>query len=552
MRASRPQNILLMKNFTLAVVASLFAGAAYAQTAADAPTAAAWGKTAAAEAVAAAPAAHKVADASTLITEQPEGTLYKNMYTYANGFESMWGMIYEAKKDGTVKDIVVADDGSVYIKNPISFMNTDSWIKGHKTNGDTVAVELPQLIYLLDNGDDTKVKYYANRMVYKLVDGNNQYVPDPASQTIKYVWRNDSLIKLEKDILLGMVSEGGSWNGLGDLECEVTVNKFVNAAPQDPSKAVKYIMTYYPSEQSAHQKVVDVVIEGSDIYINGVDSDIPSAWAHGTIKGSLATFTGMQFLGFNEGKGAYKFFTPASVKYNESTYTTDYKLLSKMNFIYNSKKQTLSCTSDGFISNYGYRQIAMEMQVFMKPSLVPWEGVVDKPQNPVIVQYEPASSSAGWLIFGISKYNVQDSFMDAANVYYNVYFDDEKVTFYPDQYKGISKEMTDVPVDFSESTMYDFQTYGSQHRVVIYDRGMERVGVQAFYLDGGTKLASDIVYIDDPSGIAGVSASAASVVSTQYFDLSGRRVSAPDGKGVYIRTQRLSDGSVRSGKMMAK
>ncbi len=543
-----------MRTITLAIAMAITMGTTSAQTAPAKPEAVAWGTLAAPAATTAVSntGSHKAAVSSMLITEQPEGTLYKDMYTYANGFESMWGMIYEAKKDGCTKDVVVADDGSFYIKNPISFMTTDSWIKGHRTKGDTIAVELPQLVYLLDNGGDSKVKYYATRMVYELVDGNNQYVKDETSQTIKYVWRNDSLIKLEKDILLGMTSENGSWNGLGDLESEITVNKFTNAAPQDPSKAVKYVMTYYPSEQSAHQKMVDVVIEGTDIYINGVDSDLPAAWAKGTIKGSLATFSGMQFLGLNEDKGAYKFFTPASVKYNESTYTTDYKLLDKFSFTYNSKKKTLACNSDGFISNYGYRQIAMEMQVFMKPSLQPWDGVVDKPQNPVIVMYEPAGSSSGYLIFSLSNYNVQESFMDAANLYYNIYFDDEKVTFYPDQYKALDEEMTDVPINFNESMMYDFQTYGAQHRIVIYDQGMKRVGVQAFYLDGDKKLCSDIVYDKEASGIADVSAGGAKVVSTEYHDLAGRRVSPLDGKGVYIKTVRKADGSVSSFKMTAR
>ena len=53
---------------------------------------------------------------------------------------------------------LLPNDGTVYIQNPMTFFPTNSWIKGHKTIGDTIAVELPQLIYVNDND----VNYYAH------------------------------------------------------------------------------------------------------------------------------------------------------------------------------------------------------------------------------------------------------------------------------------------------------------------------------------------------------------------------------------------------------
>ena len=109
----------------------------------------------------------------------------------------MWGLIFDGKKDGTARDMVIADDGTFYIQNPMTFFPTNSWLKGHKTVGDTIAVELPQLIFI----NDLDVKYYATRMNFEVVDGNNQYVKDEKSQTVKFIWRNDSLIKTEKMFL---------------------------------------------------------------------------------------------------------------------------------------------------------------------------------------------------------------------------------------------------------------------------------------------------------------------------------------------------------------
>ena len=58
-------------------------------------------------------------------------------------------------------------------------------------------------------------------MNFEVVEGNNQYVKDSVSQTIKFIWRNDSLIKTEDDVLIGMTNEEGSWNGIGDLVCNI-------------------------------------------------------------------------------------------------------------------------------------------------------------------------------------------------------------------------------------------------------------------------------------------------------------------------------------------
>ena len=88
----------------------------------------------------------KVSENEDLIVEQPEGKVYKNLYSYAEGFYSMWGVIFDGKKDGVARDLVIADDGTFYIQNPMTFFPTNSWIKGHRTVGDTVVVKLPQII----------------------------------------------------------------------------------------------------------------------------------------------------------------------------------------------------------------------------------------------------------------------------------------------------------------------------------------------------------------------------------------------------------------------
>lgn len=540
-----------MKKITLIIAATFVSAASFAQTQAKPLP---WQKETKLKAATAvqAPAIYKKAikKADAMITEQPDGQLYKNMYGYAKGFISQWGMIYEDVKDGVARDFVVGSDGAYYMKSPISFMPTESWIKGEKGVGDTIVFKLPQQIYTLDDGYNPPVKYYASRMKYKLVNGENQYVIDESSQDMKFVWRNDSLIKTNDEVLLGMTSENGSWNGLGDLISATTINPFVNDAPKDPTKAVKYIFTFHPSERTTTQRISQVVIDGDDFYANNIDSKVPEAWIHGKISGGKVTFKGYQYLGLDEGASQFRFNFPANVFYNEEEYTTEYRTLDEVSFDYDETTKNLTNCTYGFMSNYGYRQIALEMQVMMQPTFEVWNGVVAKPQNPKVIQFQAATESPGWVIFDLPRDNSENSFMDQANVYFNVYFDDELVTFYPDQYTGLEAEMTDVPIDFSDSR-YDFQSFGSQHRVVIYDSGFSRAGIQAFYQDGDNRLYSDTAWSD--GSVTGINdnVSDAAVKATAFVDLSGRTVSTPKS-GLFIKRTVMSDGTVKTNKVIVK
>lgn len=318
-----------MKKTTLMLAAALsFSAATFAQTPAQTPT---QQKTTLKLAKVAAPAkmAKVIENVPEMITKQPAGKLYKDMYGYAKGFISMWGMIYEDKMDGRARDFVVGDDGCYYMSSPITFQYTDSWIKGEKGEGDTIVFKLPQQIMVHEVGDDQTMNYYAARLKFQKVNGENQYVYDESSQDMKFVWRNDSLIKADTNALLGMVSEKGDWNGLGDLISETAPNPFVNDGPAEPSKAEKFIFTFHPSERTTTQRISKVVIEGNDFYANNIDPQVPEAWIHGVIDGNKLSFTGAQYMGLDKNKHQYRFNIPFNVYYDESTYETVYQQLKR-------------------------------------------------------------------------------------------------------------------------------------------------------------------------------------------------------------------------------
>ena len=74
--------------------------------------------------------------------------------------------------------------------------------------------------------------------------------------------------------------------------------------------------------------------------------------------------------------------------------------------------------------------------------------------------------------------------------------------------------------------------------------------VNAFVInkDNGRIVNANKVRVSDPASVDAIE-SAASVISTEYFDITGRRVAEP-ANGLFIKSEKMSDGSVRSSKVM--
>lgn len=94
---------------------------------------------------------------SSIISSQPEGTLYKDLNHYFEGcYTNSDELIYDYLGDGYVSDIVEDSEGNLYIKNPFGFLNMDAeiWVKATKAADGKYNVELPQAVYDNTGGDD--------------------------------------------------------------------------------------------------------------------------------------------------------------------------------------------------------------------------------------------------------------------------------------------------------------------------------------------------------------------------------------------------------------
>lgn len=499
-----------------------------------------------------------------IINAQPEGKLHANLYFSGESFVDMMGYEAQLPFDGIWGKIVEAPDNkTIYINNPIGAYYSDAWIKGERTTGDTIEVKLPQqFVHEEYDGMSTDAWLYKLVPVKVEQDGETYttFKPDSTSQTVKYVWRNDSIVLVnttQDSKLLGMCTEAGEWYGYGDYIQQYTVFDQQPVAPKDETKATQMSITYYDSGQM-YGRVKKAVREGNDIYIAGLNENIPSGWAKGTISGNKATFSGHQYMGLDSVTASYAFFEPASHNMVWDSEIGDsiesLTLADAITFAYDADKGTLS-TDSTFVANQGYK---MFNQVFTYDgaTIEPW---TEKAATPLAVDastmsYMPFSEEYGYglLAFAPSEFDADGYILDANKLYYSIYLDDDVLTIDPDDYTLFPYETTEIP--FTYSDMLDFVNYAGMWQVYTFVTGIDRIGVQMIYKGGGEVRKSAITYIsatdEDPSAVSNV-AQTGKVAGVTYTDLSGRRVSRP-GKGLFIQTTRLADGTITTSKRLFK
>ena len=105
-----------------------------------------------------------------------------------------------------------------------------------------------------------------------------------------------------------------------------------------------------------------------------------------------------------------------------------------------------------------------------------------------------------------------------------------------------------MPYTFNDSYDFDIQDDGSR-RVYFYEQ-TDQFAVQAIYKGGGERMVSDLVTLDAVAmGIGAPASQTQRVASAAYYDLSGRRLSAP-AEGFCVKVLTMADGTRRIYKVV--
>jgi hypothetical protein len=452
---------------------------------------------------------------------------------------------------GKVKNIYEADNGDVYIYEPVYYLSTDSWIKATKGEGDTLVVNLPQVIdsiyyeagELGFNSPDSTIYYYVDRLVPTQVTEGYTYAPSQ-NHSIKFTYKDGDLKQVPNADgtcdLLGVVDPTGTWAGCGDFFIERNTQRDVATTIPADAEPVDYKMSACKDDDYPDETTVTLYHKGNDVYMK-LDNDYISGCAKGTIKDNRLVFE-PQYVGKSDDGRNYLYFMPATVTQelddDWGMVTNNYNLKSdkKLEFEISNDGNTFSADS-GYVVNCGWEKYDSEYEY---PRLVniTLDKVVETPATPAAPEiiYAPTWNDAkneGSFTFYDSAEGENYEYLNPNKLFYEVYINDKEkpFTFTAAQYPSdFTENVTDVPFTHSSPKLF---ASGNTRDIKFYDHDWKAIGVQMIYRGAGEERRSEIVWTYNTT--AGIKGIIEVKKDAKMYDLQGRRIHGNLAKGLYIK-----------------
>ncbi len=508
-----------------------------------------------------------------VITEAPEGKV-ETMLGSSNTFYLYYDEVSMDETYGIAYEGVWTDNGEVYLKNPISMLDWDTYIKG-KVTDEGLLFEFPQPLYKITD-DEGSVELYVDVLEYAEIE--SPYDPDdyivtfvPTEETRSILFRkmDNGSYGMEDDYMLG-VTYNDNWQGYGEMYLNVLP---FEATPAKIPEGINYDYSYVLADEFTgwdHTVLRQIGIGELDgtTYIKGLASGMPDAVIYGTFDKDKNTLTipSDQFLGkyYNH----YIFFMAGigTTWYDEdwdsemySFYIDEDPLVLTYDPEHNEFHPVLKegYTLSYVIFNFGNIE-TYPCEYYAVDRIFSQGEITDlAPINPEIISIydidfiDPDYSYA--IEFNIYGDNKEGQLLIETNIYYNIFINGELYTFTSEEYptlldEGI-KEVTDIPVFLNAGD--DIFCNGIYHGVALKRKDIETVGVRAVYIDGDTRAESEIVTVTNTGEPVSVAFNkATSEKKTEYFDVNGRRISGKANQGVIIKRTTYSDGSINVEKVI--
>lgn len=404
---------------------------------------------------------------------------------------------------------------------------------------------------------------YLYRLHPETVDEKNTFRPNEgeANQLLKYVWRNDSLIMvMPKNEMIGMCRANGNWTSYAEATYKAVKLDNNTAAPSDAATVQDGLMLYMDVEGQSQLYPVKYAFDGDDVYLGDLSANIKGLWIKGKKDGTTVTFPPTSYIGIDTTTACYMYASSAvmgkgvdemGTEFDKACLSTD-----PLVFTYDAENNALSTKGIMMIHKSVDDDRSTNIFDTYRYALInAWDKRPAAPLPPKLTAFQPYDPNPwggpGGLQFTLSYYSSDFNYLDPSHLYYNLYIDDELVTFSPDDYQNLETEMTDVPYSFNDQ--YEFYKYDENNRTIYFYKDVKKkIGMEAVYVDGDLRFGSGITEYypnGDPTGVDMTEATVKQIKSVDFYDLSGRKLSAP-AKGICIRTITYTDGSKASRKIV--
>ena len=507
------------------------------------------------------------------IYEAPEGNIV-TMLGSSQSFYIDYGEVSMDEAFGMAYDGVWTDNGEVYIKNPISMLESDSYIKGTVVD-EGLKFDFPQPLFKsVIDGESFDI--YVDVLEYAELESPDYpdeyyttFIPSEETRSIIFTKQEDGSYSMEDDYMLG-ATFNNTWQGYGELYLNLLP---FEATPAKIPEGIEYDYSYILADELTgwdHTVLRPIGIGEKDgtTYIIGMASGMPDAVIYGTFdkENNTLTIPSDQFLGkyynhyifmmagiglsyYDEywGEDMYSFDVvddPLVLNYNPDTNVFTPVIMEGFDYSY-------VIFNFGNVATYPCEYYAID-RIFSQGDITDFAPIAPEILDLYDVSImDPDYSYA--FEFNIFGDNNEGQILQDNKIYYNIFVNGELFTFTAEEYPSLQEEgidkITDIPVFFNAGD--DIFSSGNYHGIVFKRTDIETVGVRAVYIDGDIRAESEIVTISSSGEITSVGELNRPVTSMiEYFDINGRKVSGSSQNGIIIKRTTLNDGSIRIEKLM--
>lgn len=510
----------------------------------------------------------RAAESFNVITEPPTG---KSLTFCGSSFSFYidYGEVMQDEWAGLAYDAVVTDGGEFYLKNPVSSLQWDTYIKG-TVSEDGITFEFPQPLYRFDDEEEGALDLYADVLEYVEIETPygeyiNTFVPAENTRTITFEKDEDGNYVMDPDFMLG-VTYNGTWQGYGEynlvlrpFEADITV------VPE----SVKFDDTYVLADEILgwdHTILRPMMIgfDGNDAYLKGISLAIPDAVIKGTVDPETKSISipTNQFMGRFYNYYIFMMNGDGNEYYDEFWEEDMIEILFidndiVLNFDAETNVYTPVTEADHFaviLFNFG-NTMENPCEYYAVDRIYSQGEITDyAPVAPVIEDVYSVSAMdpeySYCLEFELFADNKEGQMLQDANIYYNIFINGELYPLTVEEfpmlaYFGIDA-VTDVPASLSDNE--DIYASGNFHGIAFRNKNIKTLGVRAVYINGDIRGESEIVTVEvSDQGVEDI-LNDKGVKSIEYFDMAGRRLTSPVKGAVMILRTTLNDGTVITDK----
>ena len=499
-----------------------------------------------------------------IIKDTPKGKLIENLYRSSKSWvKKGWTGNQQGRYEGLVSKIVIGEDGCIYIYNPLSGLDSKSWLKLEKQADGKYRAKLPQAILTDDLGGDDEEEESSERTIslIRMVSNDDGKSYEPVGAAMNYVdftWENNKLVMKgmgQKAKIWGAAYEN-SWQSNYGGDWALTIEPLGEQLITPPSTAVKaqYIVS---SKSDSSPRIVEAMTDNNDIYIKGLfkAEKLANVWVKLTKQGDKAVMSTNQYLGITQKEDFKKYDSDKSDYHTfAAAFENETKAADNLEFSIDATgKLTASKTLRTSLGRASNDNITGEdyVESYEGLTLTPYIQKAGKPATPVYFYFTSTpdydnTSNEIKLAFYVKNADVDGNYLDPEKMYYNVYVNGSKEPFKfkktETQYRDMHEdEMTNIPFNYQDNRNYDFKVIDNLRILHFYDSSITTAKVVMVYEADGKKYSSEpMVAKLSTAGIE--SANFNKTTTEKYYTIDGRQIQKLQ-KGLNI--VKSSDGTTR-------